>query len=454
MIRFLFFLSLIINSQNYNERFENLFKEAVYSFKISKVDGSEIVSINPNKLLIVGSTVKVLTTLYALDKLGPDYRFKTYLKYNGYIKNKVLYGDLYIIGGGDMTLGSQNFKKSIENVFDEMFDIINRKINRVKGNLYIISSFNDLPHPTWEWQDVGNYYAARPTFLSINDNSYMVYFKLGKNIGDKTTIVKIEPDVEVNVENEVVTGVEGSGDNSYIYSNPYMNKIIIKGSIGKTDNLFAIKGSMNSPVDYFAKSFFKFLNDKGIKIKKYIILDREKQGLKDIDIIYSPPLYEIIKLTNKKSFNFYAESLIRYAGINEGIIGLENLNGLKKYLEGIGVEKFNIVDGSGLSKQNIFSCDGFIKVLNDAKTKQYFDYFYDSLVFAGDKMAKGNIKRFGLEKELDLRIKSGSLNMVRSYVGYINSKQNGLLSFCFIINNYSISPSQIDNFLEDLLSEF
>jgi D-alanyl-D-alanine carboxypeptidase/D-alanyl-D-alanine-endopeptidase (penicillin-binding protein 4) len=50
------------------------------------------------------SVTKAVTALYALDVLGPDYRFETRLFATGALEGDVLKGDLILTGGGDPTL--------------------------------------------------------------------------------------------------------------------------------------------------------------------------------------------------------------------------------------------------------------------------------------------------------------------------------------------------------------
>ena len=50
------------------------------------------------------SVAKAITTLYALEKLGPDHRFRTRVLRTGPVVNGQLAGDLVLVGGGDPTL--------------------------------------------------------------------------------------------------------------------------------------------------------------------------------------------------------------------------------------------------------------------------------------------------------------------------------------------------------------
>src|SRR5664279_238476 len=61
-----------------------------------------LVSLNPARPLILASTTKLFTTAAALDRLGPDYKFRTRLYRDADIgEDGVLPGHLVVIGGGD-----------------------------------------------------------------------------------------------------------------------------------------------------------------------------------------------------------------------------------------------------------------------------------------------------------------------------------------------------------------
>ncbi len=66
--------------------------------------GAQLEAFGGKQGLPPASVAKALTALYALDVLGPDYRFETTLMADGPIENGVLKGDLILVGGGDPLL--------------------------------------------------------------------------------------------------------------------------------------------------------------------------------------------------------------------------------------------------------------------------------------------------------------------------------------------------------------
>jgi D-alanyl-D-alanine carboxypeptidase/D-alanyl-D-alanine-endopeptidase (penicillin-binding protein 4) len=447
IIKFLIFFIINLYS-NYCDKISQSFSDAIWSLKIS--DGKkDIVSCNSNKLLIPASSLKIVTSIYSFEKLSKDFKFKTEIMSDD-VKNNTV--EFFVIKGyGDMTLGSSNFNSSIDSVLNDIYDVIkSKKINRIKNLIVDTSLLDDYPESSWEWQDIGNYYAARVSAFSINDNQYSIYFKT-YGVGEKTDIIKIYPDPGLKIKNYVVGDLPKTGDNSYIFSNPYCESAVIRGSLGITTSTYIVKGSLSNPPETFLKILVEFLKSKNIIVENNdIIYQPLNRKLNVLKTYYSPSLSQIIKVMNKKSFNFYAESLLRYSLLKKGVYGIdENLKELGNFLNENGIKRFKIVDGSGLSRRNLFSCDGFIKLLEFVKNRDYYNDFYESLIYPGDEDAKGHIKKFGLKYNLNTRIKSGSLNGVRSYVGYVEN-DGKIYSFCFNINNY-IDFLDTDLFFEEIL---
>src|SRR5690606_14180915 len=71
----------------------------------SITSGKPLISINGSMPLVPASNNKVFTAIWALDVLGPDYRFPTDLLIDGSVEGGVLRGDVIIRGSGDPAFG-------------------------------------------------------------------------------------------------------------------------------------------------------------------------------------------------------------------------------------------------------------------------------------------------------------------------------------------------------------
>ena len=79
---------------------------ATVSLCVETADGRRLVDYESRRLLVPSSNLKLITTGAALKRLGKDYRFQTRLCCDGTVRDSVLKGDVFIIGGADPTLGS------------------------------------------------------------------------------------------------------------------------------------------------------------------------------------------------------------------------------------------------------------------------------------------------------------------------------------------------------------
>ena len=143
---------------------------------INTSNGKLVASHRPNKVLVPASSLKLLTTFSALKYLGKDFKFSSTLQYSGEIKSDgTLIGDLYFVGSGDPTLGSDrlNETQSFEEILNDIVRYVKQAgITCIKGQVIIDESvFDSYPvAPSWQWNDLGNYYASGAWGTNINEN--------------------------------------------------------------------------------------------------------------------------------------------------------------------------------------------------------------------------------------------------------------------------------------------
>jgi D-alanyl-D-alanine carboxypeptidase/D-alanyl-D-alanine-endopeptidase (penicillin-binding protein 4) len=443
-------------------------KHAQWSVYAEYVEnGKVIIDLNGGKSLTPASGLKLLTTAAALDILGEKYKFKTRLYYDGKITSEgILEGNLYILGGGDPTLGSNTVKGSLP--LDSLMmkwtsTVIKLGVKKINGAIYaddFLFDNNPLPD-NWFWVDIGNYYGAGTSALCINENLYYLYFKPGSRSGSSTKVIRTEPEIPgLKFINYIKTGRRRSGDNGYIYCAPGQFTATLRGTIPSGVKEFSIKGSIPDPALFSAQYFHNFLLKSGIavsqppaRLKQRINYNENKKIL----TTYSLPLKDIVYMLNKRSINLYAEQLLKTIALKENGASSfkQGVKVLKNFLKNneIPVEGLHLYDGSGLSPTNTITTKTMVKLLSYMSGHQAFNSFYNSLGIAGDPDDIGFFSGFGAGSAIanNARIKSGLITNVRSHSGYLKTRSGRLIAFSLIANNFDGKLSGINKIHKSVL---
>ena len=441
-------------------------KHAPFSFHVKNLDdGSMVADINGDMSIPAASTMKLVTTATAIKILGTKYRFTTKIAYSGYIDSttKTLHGDLYVIGGGDPTLGSKYYNKDgherdfLNNWADTIY---NSGIHQIEGRVIADASiYNYQGVPSgWVWGDLGNYYGAGPSGLTIFDNMLKLHFKTGKNIGDPTELICMDPFLPNLTMYNSVTSAKSTKDNAYVYGAPYSDFWFVKGSLHQNEEDFIVKAAMPDPEFVVAYEMDYALEQAGIKVKYYPTTNRKlltdttyiKPQKNEIYKHYSPSITSIINWTNQRSVNLYAEHLLCQISVKRSGYG-STYNGAlitqAYWKTKIGASALFMTDGSGLSRSNAVSAKFFCDLLNYMKTSSTLK---NSLAIAGKK---GTMASIGRNTSASGRVigKSGTMTRMKAYTGYVTTKTGKKLAYAMIINNYSCSTSTVKKYFQSLM---
>ncbi|MCX5783377.1 MAG: D-alanyl-D-alanine carboxypeptidase/D-alanyl-D-alanine-endopeptidase, partial [Elusimicrobia bacterium] len=439
-------------------------KTASLAFYAAYADTGEIIAdINSQKSLVPASLMKLFVSAAALEKLGPDYTFETRLYSDGEVRNGALAGNLYIRGGGDPSFGSTLVKGALsyEEIFSKWISTLKEKnINEIYGNVFADGNlFEGAAVPgSWAWEDPGNYYGAPVDGLSINDNLYKLCLKSDKQEGSYTEVVRTEPDnLGISFENFIKVGPPGSGDVGYIFNFPGNYRATLRGTVPPGYKEFCIKGALPEPALAAAQMFAQALKSgRPEKLKEPVSYDDKEL----IAAHKSPPISDIVHAMNKRSFNFYAETFLRHIGIAYGQGGTlaGGLAGLKTFVSsaGISTDGLRFADGCGLSYVNFTTAKTLAELLIYMSKSGSFKNYYESLPTPGnDPETIGHIQKFGANVPSlkdNVHIKSGTLKTVRSYAGYMRGKNERLMVFVFMGNNFSASANDVAALNEKILS--
>jgi len=445
-------------------------RNGTWSFSLKSVKNEEtIINHNADKSVIIASNMKVVTTAAALDVLGEDFTFQTFLEYDGDIlSDGTLKGNIYIRGGGDPTLGSRRVKGSLNT--NEIFDLWAKKIHdfgirRITGSIIADADFfeeNAVPSG-WTWGDMGNYYGAAAFGLNLNDNMYRLTFKSAKDEGAPTSILKIDPQIPgLTVTSTVKTGKSTSGDNAYIYGSMYGNYQFIEGTIPSGIPEFSIRGAIPDVPKTTSILFYQKLSRNKITVSGEATTTRilRMQGKSVNDqrkIIYmhiSPSLREIVYQTNLYSMNLYAEAIAKMIGKKVSSDGstVGGVNAIRNhwYQKGIKNAGFFLKDGCGLSRSNATTTSQLTDILLYMSKQPVFGTFYNSLPVAGASGTMSPIAR-GTIAAGNLRAKTGSIERVKSYTGYFRSQSGELYAFSMVANDYEMESEILEEKIEKIM---
>jgi D-alanyl-D-alanine carboxypeptidase/D-alanyl-D-alanine-endopeptidase (penicillin-binding protein 4) len=448
---------------------ETVFQNAGISFSaVDCTTGEQLASLNPTLSLSPASTTKLFATATAIEVLGSEYTPKTRIYIDGIIQaDSVLSGNLWIRGGGDATLGSRYYNgDGLEDQFLQKWadTLLKLGIKKITGS--VISDASEFGYQGapdgWSWSDMGNYYGAGASGLSIYDNMLRYYFKTSTTIGSKTVLTGTFPTIpELNFINYITAG--GKGDNSYIFGAPYSLDRFGTGTLEKGINRFVVKGSLPDPELTFAAEFVRVLGTKGIQVVSGYANARKQPSQSPAiryatkQLIYThhgKTVGSVAWWTNMKSVNLFAESLLCMVGYGTNGIGTTD-NSLDK-LDAFWRDKINttglfINDGSGLSRTNAISADHFCQLLKYMSTTKEFQTFYNTLPIAGISGTLSSVCKHQLG-ENRVHAKSGTMNRIKSYAGYVESTSGKRIAFAIIVTNFSCSNDVALSKIEKILN--
>lgn len=444
-------------------------KNAAISFYVYDISRGTMVSeYNPNMSLPTASTMKLFTTATALEVLGSYHKFSTKIQYDGVLDTVtgVLRGNLYIKGGGDPTLGSRFYlNDTVDLMSDWVLAIQAAKIKTITGRIIGDASyFSDEYIPaTWSWGDIGNYYGAGVSGLSIYDNVMKLWFDGSESSDDSTVVTCFEPYTpDVRIENRVRTGLI-TGDEVYMTGAPYDAYRIIKGKVPKGCKDLEVKVSCHEP-DYIAAYELRHkLVSAGIEVQQQattvrrMLIQGETITDKRTNVyeILSPAVSSIVYWTNLISNNLFAEHLLKHIGVakyKDGSV-YSSTTAVQNFWKSKGIDMtgFYMNDGCGLSRSNAASAKHFVDMLVHMSTKSKFWGSFESSLPTASKT--GTMKNMGKGSKIagNLKAKTGTMTRIKSFAGYYKSAAGTKMAFAIIVNNFNCSAEDVSKKIEKVM---
>ena len=124
---------------------------------------STIFRYNERKALRPASTMKLITAITAIDRLGGSYQFRTSLRYTGSVTDNVLNGDVYCVGGFDPRFNSDDLKAFVEG-------IRSLGVDTIRGCLVADKMMKNEDRLGWGWCWDDDNPVLSPLLISRKDN--------------------------------------------------------------------------------------------------------------------------------------------------------------------------------------------------------------------------------------------------------------------------------------------
>jgi D-alanyl-D-alanine carboxypeptidase/D-alanyl-D-alanine-endopeptidase (penicillin-binding protein 4) len=420
-------------------------------------DGKLLFRHNSDIPLIPASNLKVITTSAALDRLGPDFKFRTQLVWHD--------NDLILIGDGDPTFGDAELLSrvgwDVNTVFKNWGEALKKmSLPPVRNVVVDDSIFEETTlHPRWPVDQVQKRYMAEVAGMNLNANCLDVFVRTSSP-GEIVGYI-LNPDTHyVNFQNTCVTGNENAVWLSRVAET---NNVIMRGQAAVSTNV-PVSVTIHEPAMFAATVLAENLTNAGVEHSGDVHRDRtvrdqlkkaQASGDKSwvVLAVHETPIERVMARANKDSMNLYAECLCKRLGADVSGQSGSWQNGpaaVGEFLKKVGVadSEFKLDDGCGLSKQNVISASAMVKTLT-------YDFFSpNSHLFAGTLAVAGvdgtlDDRFRGTDLKARVFGKSGFVNGVSSLSGYLHAKDGQWYAFSILMNGIPAQSNSAIKFLQE-----
>ncbi|WP_407403542.1 D-alanyl-D-alanine carboxypeptidase/D-alanyl-D-alanine-endopeptidase [Sodaliphilus sp.] len=413
--------------------------------------GKVIAAANPELSVVTASTMKTITSVAALEKLGGKHRFCTKVNAVGKIHGDTLTGNVVIVGSGDPTLGT-GFIKGIPSMPNEIADGLKKLgIKVIEGKILTDMSLYPTPYHS-DWWDVGDLaqdYGAGVFPINYRDNTIRFNFNIdakgrifgGHFVPDVPGLAYIDntrpaarksvwPTLEYGSNSLVLNGEtasgKGKGRHSWIVANPRPDALLVM-------------------------DIETALNTNGITVENKDNLRPDKWETTLIAEHFSPELTDIVTSLLDRSDNMFTHALLRAIAVrNNGDLDQSGVNEVKRIFKGMGIDTESLFmrDGSGLARVNRSSVHLFCDMLRTVADKRYNDKRLTDLMPRAKKRIGNILPSTPLAD--DLSLKSGSMSDVQCFVGYYPA-ENPTIVWAILAGNYTCSRATLKNNMDRML---
>jgi len=427
--------------------------------------GDTLLSVSPRRPLIPASNMKLFTTAAALHHLGPDFRYETFLLGTGPVREGRLEGDLVLYGTGDPSL-SDRFYPDASAPFRAMVrELKGRGVREIEGDVVGDGSFLPPPllHPGWNPRDLNDWFAAPVSGLSFDENLVTLRIGPGTRVGAPPRVDFLPPGAGLSVENRARTVAGRPRPRLWVDRERPDRPVLVAGEIRTGSRDLWRRMPVDDPAFYAARMLRRVLEEEGISVRGEVRSIREPaespvegdprggappgpgSGLVLLATHLSPPLLELLRVVNRESNNFYAESVLKTLGrvaSGDGTFqgGVAVVRRFLREEVGLPPGWVRQVDGSGLSPENRAAAAAFVALLGYLAEGPLWRPFRSTLPEAGVRRS-GLGRMGGTPAARNLRAKTGTMDGASALSGTVRSRTGERIVFSILSNGIRSTAS-------------
>jgi serine-type D-Ala-D-Ala carboxypeptidase/endopeptidase (penicillin-binding protein 4) len=402
---------------------------------VSLSSGQVVCGSRQQDVFVPASLMKLLTSYAALKKLGPSFRFTTKVLAAEEPVDGVISGDIWIKGSGDPLFASDNALELAKAVKE-------KGIRQIRGSIFVDNSlFQPLSERICLDSDCAGAYNPVVSAAAINFNALTVKitparsgkaFSADSDLAEGYVRVSGQAGSKKKGKNSLSLrslGADGNGREQFRFSGQ---------ASARGGRVREFRFNAADPAGLFAHSIRAALERSGVRVLGTGAKEGAAPAGAEVIVFYdSPPLAELISGLNRYSNNFMAEMLLKSLGAYVAGAPGDSERGLSVVRTtlreaGIPEQIANLDCGSGLSRFCRISPETFCRLLvaawNDNGIREEF---ISSLAVNGEK---GTLRRRMHQQGLTVRGKTGTLNDVIGFAGYVSGPSGKTCAVAVILN--------------------
>lgn len=391
------------------------------------------------------SVMKLVTAFAALEALGPAHTWTTRIATHGSVTDRVLHGDLYLVGGADPLLSYERLWKTLRKVRE-------MGISAVNGDIILDGSALQLPaHDSHAFDGKGlRPYNSGPHGLLLHFNTLHLMLTPPERINMPVVVTPHPPLAGLKVSSTITAtaggcGVWYHGLEATLETTPDGVRLALSGALPMSCGAREWAAAPLAPERYGVALVAGLWKELGGGLSGKVRGGTTPAGAVTLLAESSPALGEVLREMNKWSSNVIARQVLATLGagastsdaVAAGVeVALAHLT-----QAGIPTEGLVIENGSGLSRVARVRAASLGKLLLTAWQRPYMPEFIASLPIAGvDGTAMGRLN--GSSAHGHAHIKTGTINDVRAMAGYVLDRNGRRHAVVMMVNHPNAAASK------------